>query len=774
MKRVLALLLCFATVLGLFAGCTGAPENTDYITKGEFFALFIQEHNLYSDVYTQEEIQNSTSYEIEANIMLEWALIDESQTGNLSDATTKELLAQSCVRFMSFRQEHNVKIKDIDKCNDPQAIMDAVGMGIFQLDNGYFDARERMTYDNCLSVFEKTNEIDRTTTFDNELDIEYQDNVYDISDVELVDVVFYDQQPDPAQELEAQAEDRSAITLATTSTGEEAISLSSNMAGGAEVKIAAFEYRARQYMYEVGCVLRYDPYTLTSGKPLTFGYTAFAGVIKEVRQEPPNVVLVLEDCPIEQLVKDTPGINNPATTKANAMPKEYTPEKDPDVKEGFDLKKTSSGTGIVATFKHTFTLEDKVYSKQTWRNATASPSITITATVDNFQVTSKNLGKMILGIADEGSIAVNFDSSITVKADSGGLRYSPANNGNGKMWSNLSNSRWTGASAGGSKSIKLGMVKIPLASSGFTIDCGVYLYIHMDGSLEVTVEQDHSYACSIKKGGKVAINNNSSKPRLAEAEMQINISAGLEVRPSISFWSKKIVDAKATAGLGLHTTAGIYAKETNEALAENVYATKAELAEDPTEYMYCIHTVVTFDVSGYLLTKDSVIGKFVIEKLGCKSPGIDKSWAIKTIHFEDGSFVDECTRGKNEKGEEVEAVNSEGKIYLSSYKENLTVGAEIAIGITSMPIKDEKILPFDGMSVVTGNPNVATATVQQSNKSLNIIAVGDGSTEITIKVKKKKDSKEYYTQTISVTVRDGQITETTITGDLISGEIILV
>ncbi len=773
MKRALALLLCIATVLGLFAGCTGAPENTDYITKGEFFALFIQENNLYSDVYTQEEMQNSTSYEIEANIMLEWELIDESQTKDLADATTKELLAQSCVRFMSFRQEHDVEIKDIDKCNDGQAVMDAVGMGIFQLENGYFDARERMTYDDCLTVFEKVAEIDRTTTFDNQLDIEYQDNVYDISDVELVDVVFYDQEPDPAQELDAQAEDRSAITLATTDTGEEAISLSSNMAGGAEIKIANFEYRARQYMYEVGKILRYDPYALTGGKLLSYGYNAFAGVIKEVRQEPPNVVLVLEDCPIEQLVKDTPGINNPATTKANAMPQEYSPEKDPDVKEGFDLKKTSSGTGLVATFKHTFTLEDKVYANQTWRNPTASPSITITATVDNFRVTTKNLGKMMLKIADEGSVSVNFDSTITVEAESGGLRYSPANNGNGKMWSNLSNSRWTGASAGGSKSIKLGNVKIPLASSGFTIDCGVYLYICMDGSLQVTVEQNHSYICTIKKGGKVAINNKSSKPTLTEAEMQINIAAGLEIRPSIKFWSKKIVDARAKAGVGLHTTAGIYAKETKEALAENVFATKAELAEDPTEYMYCIHTVVTFDVEGHLLTTESLIGAFVIEKLHCKTPSIEKSWAIKTIHFEDGQFIDECTRGKDETGKEEEAINSEGKIYLSSYKENLAIGAEVAVGITSMPIKDEKILPFDGMSVVTGNPAVATATIHQSNKTLNIVAVGDGSTEITIKVKKKKDSKEYYTQTISVTVRDGQVTETSFDGDLLE-EIILV
>ena len=56
----------------MFTGCSSVSENSDYITKGEFFALFIEENNLYSDIYTEEDIENSDSYDIEAEIMLEW------------------------------------------------------------------------------------------------------------------------------------------------------------------------------------------------------------------------------------------------------------------------------------------------------------------------------------------------------------------------------------------------------------------------------------------------------------------------------------------------------------------------------------------------------------------------------------------------------------------------------------------------------------------------------------------------------------------------------
>lgn len=743
----------------MFTGCSSVSENSDYITKGEFFALFIEENNLYSDIYTEEDIENSDSYDIEAEIMLEWELIDENQKSKLGDATTKELVAQCCVRFMSFRQECSVEIKDIKKCHDQQAIIDAVGMGIFELENGYFDALHQMTYEDCLRAIEKTEEVSRNATFDNELEIEYQDDVEDFSGVEISGITFVEKSTDAAVEPMVAVDSTPKITTLAFNSNEnmQLTTLSSANFSYVEVKIPKFEYNRAPQKYQKGKVFRYDPYDLSIKRNFLNDYRAFAGVIASVDPNAPglDVIITIEQCSLDQIVKDTKGINEQSTTYAVAMPEDYKPEKSTDVKEGLDLNKTSSGKGVVASFKHTFTVTDPIYTNQTWRNAEASPSITIIATVDNFKINTKNLGKMLLGKKAAADISVTFDTKVEVEAVAGGLRYSPANNGNGKFWSNLSNARWTGASAGGSKMIKLGKADIPLGTSGFAISCWFYMYIQMDGSIHVTITQDNCYTCSIKSSGKVSVKNDSSNPKLDNAQLNCNISAGIQVNPDINFWSFKIVDAQAKAGVSLNALAGVYSKD-DEPQVEDVYATQTELDEMTSEYSYCIHTSVSFDVSGQLLTTNSVIGKFVINTLKCKTPSIDESWELSSSHFEDGRYMSSCSR--NNKG--AVEVNDDGEILLGSYKEHLNEDDEVTVKITSVPINDKKISKYGGVTVKTENKKVATAKYDDETKTITIEAVGEGSTEITIKIKKGKKSKKYYTRKISVTVNESKVVPT--------------
>lgn len=135
-------------------------EESDYITKGQYFEAFIEEHNLYSKEYSDEEIENAEDYSIDAAIMYEWDLITKKQAKNPDKPLTKELVAQTVVNMMTFRQTHNVEIKDISKCHDKQAIIDAVGMEIFELKNGNFNPNDYMTYDDIEEVFEKVNNIE--------------------------------------------------------------------------------------------------------------------------------------------------------------------------------------------------------------------------------------------------------------------------------------------------------------------------------------------------------------------------------------------------------------------------------------------------------------------------------------------------------------------------------------------------------------------------------------------------------------------------------------
>jgi len=143
-------------------------EESDYITKGQYFEKFIEENNLYSDIYSEEEIKNAEDYEIDAAIMVEWELITEEQAKNPEKPLTKEIVAQSISNIISFRETHNIKINDIDKCYDKQAIMDSVGMGIFELDNGNFYPNQYMTYDDIDIAFEKMNEFEREVDFSDE------------------------------------------------------------------------------------------------------------------------------------------------------------------------------------------------------------------------------------------------------------------------------------------------------------------------------------------------------------------------------------------------------------------------------------------------------------------------------------------------------------------------------------------------------------------------------------------------------------------------------
>ena len=766
-QRIVAMLLCLVSLLGMFSGCTGAPENSDYATKGEFFAMFISEKGLYSDVYTDEEIAENETYELEAEVMYEWMLIDEDQKGDLDDAATKELVTQVCVRFMSFREEgveeggEAPTIKDISKCHDQQAITDAVTMGMATLENGYFDANEKMSYDACYAVIEKMEEIDRTAGMDaGELEVEYVDGV-ELLDVDELGGVEFIYEEEEAEELTDDGEDAQLSLLSSDDGTMQITSLASTNASSIKIKIDRLKYDANPTKYGKGKVLLYDPNTLKPAgipKDLT-DFRPFAGEITKVQRSNTDyfVTLTLKPREVSKLVKDNNGINKTSTSVSKVINEQSVQTED---EEGFSLKKTSSGKGIVATFKHTFSLSDKFYKKQTWRNAQASPSITIKATVENFKITTKNLGKLLLGANTTGEVRIDFDTTVDVTATAGGLRYSPPNNGNGGALANFKNSRWTGASAGGSDKIKLGKADIPIGSSGLCVTCVFYLYVQMDGSLHVTATVDNSYLLSMKKtwygSKKVSITDNSSKPSLTEMEANANISAGVLAEPGVSFWGQTIMDASVKAGFVLGAKASIYSKQTGSAEKNSVYATQAEL-DELTGYSYCIDTRLDFALECTLLTEKSILGQIIKNTYKKPIEVVSQQWTLGTVHFEDGKFMSSCSRSSQAAVE----VNSDEEIYLDTYKVNLSQGEGTHVSITSVPMNDTKIKNAGGVVVTSGNKNVVKVTYDKNTKTIDMDAVGEGSTEITVKIKKSKNSKKYYEQQISVTVSSAKATAST-------------
>lgn len=179
LKKVLCLFFCTIFVLSSFVACRNDEDEDYYMTKGQFFSLFIEQTNLYSENHTMEELKNGEGYEIESEIMLEWELLDKGQVKNVTGYVTKEIVADACVNFMTYRKTcDDIKVKDILFCHDKQAVKDAVGMGIFELNKGYFDGNEKMTAEECLNAINRMFKVEANSQYEKgELKVSYKDNV---------------------------------------------------------------------------------------------------------------------------------------------------------------------------------------------------------------------------------------------------------------------------------------------------------------------------------------------------------------------------------------------------------------------------------------------------------------------------------------------------------------------------------------------------------------------------------------------------------------------
>ncbi|MBR4050450.1 MAG: hypothetical protein IKK09_08120 [Clostridia bacterium] len=750
--KIISLILCAATLVGIFSGCGGVSENSEYITKGEFFALFIEENNMYSKVYSAEEIAANETYELEAKVMREWELIDDEQAKSLDNAVTKEIVAQSCVRFMSFRQTCSADIKDIRKCHDQQAIIDAVGMGIFDLNNGYFDALEKMSYEDCREAIKRMDTVVRETRFNKQLEIVYQEGVETLDPEVVLDIEYVDADENEnnalvAENMSIKPSESKAIALDDGNGNELKFStMATKKDQVLWVTISSEEYRRYPTKYANGVIIKYNP-LLPDNK---FVYkdasrnTPFAGKIIKVLHKYGQVTLVLAECEFKEVINtQCKEINDELTTYDFVFLNDFdTKDKLKDV----NIKTTENKKGLIVSFDHTFSLEDKIYKKQTWRNASAKPKVGIVATLENFMLTTKNLGLMLEGCAEEGDITFEYDTTVKVTAESGGLRYSPPNNGNSKFLSALKNSRWTGVNAGGSKDIKI--TDFVASFEGIITVIGtLYLVIQMDGSISITVKQKQAFNCSLKKYGVSGVKNISSDPYLDEVNIKANITTGLRVDVDINFLCFNIFGAEGKILADLDVQANIYRKDNEkEPAAKNVYVAMDEIAEH-RELCYCTNIEVSITLSATVPKEDSIIGKIMRKVLDKDAFKPSKTWPLKSHHYEDGIELSACSRYNSA----VVEVNSDGEIRVSSYKENLQVDGTASVAITSLPLTDNKINNNGGIKIKTGNKKVATAKLNEETKTVQITAVGEGSTEITLQIK-KNNSKKYYTQKISVTV----------------------
>lgn len=774
LKKIVAILLVITTILSMFAGCSSTEDNTEYLSNGEFYALFIENTNMYNDDYSEE---NPEDYEAAEYLLYDRFILDDKQLNNYKDTATKEIVAQVCVRYMEFRQTCSVEIKDIEKCYDQQSVIDAVGMEIFTLENGYFSAKEKMTESDCQKAIDKMINIELNSHYEEgELEVEFQDDVIVLDeDIEINDFKVWEETIETTPTSSNDEIEINNLEYKSEDNNTEVVTLANHTSEKMMISIPKVRYQTMAKKPVVNKVMLTPNFSNNSRPSSMNGFSLYepiAIMVTSIDENPVNDPLSVHiygrEPSADEFLKDSE--NEEKINKKNCSTgASVNKVSDSSVPEGIRIDTNSKPGTLVVTFGHTFTITDKVYGKQTWRNPSASPSVNITVEIGDFKLDTKNIGKLILNKKSDAEVKLTYNTAFKTTLKAGGLRYSPANNGNGGLkyspengfsgnfFANLGNARFTGASAGGSKSIKLAQVNIPLGY-GFSINTNLYLVIQLDGTITFEVSGNHSAELKVsntRKGIDVDFNTKSVKKE--KYEVNANLTVEFQLTPNISFLGLQIIDAVGKVGGTIDAMASIYSTESKQSSAK-IYATQCELEEQCSSgnFKYCIGSSFTLYLGYEFLTTDSVIGKFIINGLGFKTPSDKFTIYSGCCHFEDGDYVDACTRDT----EDIEK-NSEGEIKLTEYKIIANYGEQTSTSVESIPISNKKLEKNGGITVKTADKKIATATFNEATNTILITAVDEGSTEITVRIRKKKKGKDYYEQQISVTVNENLDVEQT-------------
>lgn len=653
-----------------------------------------------------------------------------------------------------------------------------VGMGIFELNKGYFDGNEKMTAEECLNAINRMFKVEANSQYEKgELKVSYKDNVQVIDkSVKIYDYKEFDAVSTESIDTDGGERPKTVFCDKEINTETEFLDGPANRRK-ISFQISKAAYQQNIEAYEVGKIVVMPKAGAQQSLTRGLSYSKPISVeITDVNYVGVMVTITGYDCDAEQFLKDEPenqGINAKKTISPVSNPKDEDekiqtiPSK--DIPEGVSIKPAANNNGITVTFGHTFKINDPIYSKQEWRNPAIDPSIELSATISDFNVSVHNVGKLLLSKKAVGNVKLSYKTEFTANAKAE-FRYSPANNGNGGLkidfkdkkvsgnfFANIKNARFTGSSAGGSKSIKLAQVIIPLGS-GFTIGATLYLEIRFDGTINLKIMQSNAYELTIKKTSWFSYRANTANLSTTDTDSHVNanVTIALALNPNVGYFGDPIIDGEIKAKFEIDAEARFFSHD-EKPQSGYVYVTKytADEWSKSGDLKYCIGIDYNLSFEGNLLTEKSKVGKFVIKTLKAKSVSMFKPinlWSHSS-HFEDGKYMSNCTRDGS--GQTAVEVNGQGKIYLEKYKSIVREGDEESVSITSLPLSDKDIKNKGGIKVSIADPNIAEVRYNKTKKTISIVAKHEGSTEITVIIERNKKKTRFYEQKISVTVEKG-------------------
>ncbi len=819
MKRIIAITLALIIFLGTFSSCSSV-EKTE-LTKGEFYALVMENFNYYPLNATEEEMEETDNYDIEAQTMVDWYLLTkELAFKNINKSITREEAALICLNTLYIKKSGKPSdFKDYDICNYPQEMADAVANGILKTENGYIDAKQPISQEEAIEMLNATvkaatenvyDEDEAVCGFDDNCAVLTSDDLSKLDENEFV-IEGYEAADAAANSgnVEAEEMDTSGLPEATV------VPLGLNSTDKAEVKQIAkksTEFRVRMpksfYQKNFSTVKINDIIVYTGnsfgnfgGKQDVFGgkldpnpfykLAPFSGKLIEIidyeeRKQTPNNWNSPGPCVEFKLtaIKDREKVANSKIENVTKQIK-FTGFKQLEKSiAGFTIKidkigSKTNASGLKLTVSKKFSLSQGKYNN--WRDWKANPTATFTASIDNVYITTNKLQNFFKKGKQDAYFKITSDTSESISLESGGLRFTPDSNRNGKFFSNLTNSRLTAGQ--GAKSIKVAKVPFEIPYAGLSIELGVYLVIGVDGKITVTLSQaGNGFELEKNKNGEVSVSRLGTDSLNAKVNVNANIELKAEFNLTFCILPKKpIMSGDLAIGADIVALMDVYIfdKDGNPQKECTGYGdpdeAEAVRSMDYPDTHYCVNVNIKPYLRGGLLNENTAGEKNLVAQCA-KELGYDLSKCsfklnsdseifakskIKpefNFHYENGGFVDVCTLSKKdaEKDKESSEANDD-QFILSRTKVIMEKTDTEVVYIVESPISDKQIKKQKGIKVKSKNENVATVSYNEKDKSMMVVAVGPGSTEIEVYLKKNKKSKKQYTQSFSVTITEDKV-----------------
>lgn len=767
--RIVALILSLCMLLCVFSGCNKVKKNDDYVTKAEFMLMFTDGMGLTTVSASDGRVNEACNTLVELGFLTE-----EEATKDLDKAVTKEFVANLCVNSLYFRKTADVILKDEGKLKDPQACKDAVGHGIVDIDNGYFDAYEKMTYNECQKAIDATKLVDATGTFDGkgEIEIVLDDDVINISD-EFDDSTLNVIDPDSegfdeiiagmkVEQVPVKEEKYVNRSMAT----ENMISIPQNNAeiekkipyvipgSTVEAIYSSYEEAEENDCIVVGTIRKWGTVVHKVGDKIIYGIPKevgnpesypFCGEVVAVNNSSPVEVFYTVRIADEDKYIISAKINE-YNSKNNGIKwnveKCAPDEKLPSGMKVMPLKITNDGFKI--TIEHT--AKNKIESK---KDAQFEIDMEYTFEIKDIALQVDGFGGIFFGEIDDAicrldyTIIHDFDAKTELKG-------APYNNGNGKFLSNLKRSRLTGANAAGASEIKIARMYADLGY-GLNIEFYVYLTVELDGSIGITIERNYANGFKIINNRYVPLDTSElDKKNHTSIDAHANLEAGVHLDVYLRWLKrsgKSLADVKFEVGIGADVSSKVdLYDEKSDKYTETIrgYMSKDELdsAKEKLNLEYCIdgRIYAYYEIEG--LTSKSKVGKiirFFKDDFKLKS---EKEIDITKFHIEDNKIVQSCTRDHKE--EEVESEKEENFV-LNTYKVLVPMNACGTVWITGFPVNSKEMFKMGGIRISIKDSTIAS--IKLVDNMIMINPLKPGSTEIVIETPNKR-----FIQECSVTI----------------------